>query len=247
MKYKDIVEMFNGECVEYEIVPSEYPHSLKMVGVFQPWSIKEREFCCMKNTIIKNNLKVGYEVATAFGISTLSLGLGLKETKGKLVTMDAYIEENRCHSMGYVGEKDVTYLESNGWKSVNNIISKFDLSSTCFPTIGWSPTNTNECIRKYIDLDKEKLDLVFIDAGHWDDALIGDILSIKNHINEDKYCIFIHDIHAFSVECLEKIEIVFDNKIQQLSSCDLPNGFKLSAISKHVEVVEVFDDNFTLV
>ena len=53
-----------------------------------PLSIRYDEFEFLKNLIIKYNLKSGFELATAFGVSTVALGIGFIKTGGKLVTMD---------------------------------------------------------------------------------------------------------------------------------------------------------------
>ena len=59
-----------------------------------PFSINNFEFNFMRDVIIKNNLKNGYELATGLGISTLALSLGLKETDGHLISCDSYQEVN---------------------------------------------------------------------------------------------------------------------------------------------------------
>lgn len=243
MKYTKLIDRFKNHNISYEFWDNQlidninYP-SIKMKNTNGPGSIKEREFNCIKNTIIKNDLKCGYEIATAFGISALSLGLGFKKTNGKIVTMDAYIEENSKNCFSYINKYNEVFYNSMGFKSITNIINEFKLHNIVYPTIGWSPIDTEKNIKKYINLDEEKLDLIFIDAGHWDNALISDIISIFNFINKDKYVIFIHDTHAFSSQCLNQIELLFNNKIVRIPSCEIPYGFCLSCITKNVDIVE---------
>jgi len=95
--FKQILNLTDGP-VQYEL--TEMGH-IKMVNHLYPYSIKEREFNFLRDLIAHNNLKNGFECATAFGISSLALGLGFKETGGKCVTMDAYIEE-KCEDPGGV-------------------------------------------------------------------------------------------------------------------------------------------------
>jgi predicted O-methyltransferase YrrM len=44
-------------------------------------------------TIVENNFKSGFEIATAFGYSTEYLGLAFQKTGGKCISLDCYIEE----------------------------------------------------------------------------------------------------------------------------------------------------------
>ncbi len=44
-------------------------------------------------TIVENNFKSGFEIATAFGYSTAYLGLAFQKTGGKCISLDCYIEE----------------------------------------------------------------------------------------------------------------------------------------------------------
>ena len=91
-----------------------------------PYSILQEEFDFLKNIIVENNLKCGYECATAFGISSLAIGLGFKQTGGKCVTMDAYIEE-KCEDPGkYKNFEKQVYEQDDGYKSVKYLIEKFE-------------------------------------------------------------------------------------------------------------------------
>ena len=73
---------------------------------------------------VEHNLQRGYECATAFGISSCAIGLGFKQTGGKIVTMDAYIEE-KCQNPGaYKDFERTVYEQSDGYKSVKYLIEK---------------------------------------------------------------------------------------------------------------------------
>jgi predicted O-methyltransferase YrrM len=239
--YDEIIERFKDAEVSYENVFANSPGvaaSLRMKGVHQPWSLKEVEFHIMQETVKINGLLRGYEVATAFGISTLGIGLGFKETGGRLVTMDAYIEENSVDGAAYRHEFDKKFYDSKGYRSVTNLIKCYGLQETVYPTVGWSPIDTVSCLSGTFNLDKEKLDFVFIDAGHWDEALLKDVQSVLPFLNQDKYVIFIHDTHGFSKGGLAAVEKLVGNSIVWLPSCMPHDGFCLSYIAKGVEVFQ---------
>lgn len=223
--YNELVKVSQNFEVKYEFA-NEPNFSLKMTSHENPWSLKLSEFLFLKNFIIKNDITKVYEVATAFGISTLALGLGLKETNGKLVTMDAYIEETVNSAGGYIGTKQ-TFSDSDGFKSVINLINHFDLKNTVFPFVGWSPDDTSHTINNIFN---EDLEMFFIDAGHWDDALIQDINSIIPHLNKEKIIVFIHDTHCFTNQCIITIEQLLNSKLVYVEECRYPNGFNLSYI-----------------
>lgn len=177
--------------VQYELTGT---NNIKMVQHPYPYSIKEAEFNFLTNLIADNNLQRGYECATAFGISSLSIGLGFKKTGGKIVTMDAYIEE-KCKNPGaYKDFQREVYEKADGYKSVNYLIKKFGLENTLFPEIGWSPDDTETCVRRHFE---EKLDFVFIDAGHFPEQMIKDIDAFLPLLGE-KYVLAFHDVYPWS-------------------------------------------------
>ena len=187
---------------------------LKMKSHWHPWSIKKTEFLFLKNFIKINKMQRAYEVATAFGISSLAIGLGLKATKGKVVTMDAYIEERYNDSNMYMDKKEIHYENNDGYKSVQHIIDVWNLKNTVFPMIGWSPDDTERNLAKVFNLQEEKLDFVFIDGGHFPSQIIKDVESVIPFLGKD-FAIFFHDsdfadsVHQFlrekfgkTVECV---------------------------------------------
>ena len=229
--YEHIIDASKNFEIKYELA-NEPNFSLKMVNHENPWSIKLSEFEYLKNFIIKNDIQKAYEVATAFGISTMALGLGLKLTGGKLVTMDAYIEETFNSAGAYVDIKKTVEC-ADGYKSVKTLIDYFDLCDVVFPYVGWSPDNTTETIKNVFD---DNLELFFIDAGHWDSALLLDINSILPHLNKERFVVFIHDTHCFSNDCIYQIEKIFDTKIKCVDECRYPEGFNLSYIQRGFDV-----------
>ena len=191
------MSQFN-EILTFEDGPVQYENTgsghIKMKQHPYPYSIKEEEFEFLKNLIIEHNLQRGYECATAFGVSSCAIGLGFKQTGGKVVTMDAYIEE-KCQNPGaYKDFERTVYETSDGYKSVKYLIEKFELQNTLFPEIGWSPDDTFRCIKNHF---REKLDFVFIDAGHFEDQMIKDIDAFLPLL-ADKYVLAFHDVYEWS-------------------------------------------------
>lgn len=191
----DILKLNDGP-VKYE--PSGRGH-IKMVGHSVPYSIMQKEFDFLHNIIVDNNLKRGFELATAFGISGTAIGTAFKKTGGKFVTMDAYIEEKYDNAGTYEHFQKEVYDKSDGYKSVNYLIDNFDLRDTMFAEIGWSPDDVDSIINKHFT---EKLDFVFLDAGHFGDQMIKDIKEINKHL-DDKFVFVFHDIYPWS--CTQEV------------------------------------------
>jgi predicted O-methyltransferase YrrM len=191
--FEQIIKIEDGP-VKYEL--SGRGH-VKMQGHEFPLSIKQEEFDFLTNLVKDNNLQRGFECATAFGISSLASALGFKETGGKLVTMDAYIEE-KCRDAGmYKDFERQVYEQADGYKSVKHLVKHFGLENTLFPEIGWSPNDVEETITKHYG-DK-KLDFVFLDAGHFPDQMIKDISAIAPYLDK-KFVFVFHDIYSWSFD-----------------------------------------------
>jgi predicted O-methyltransferase YrrM len=108
--------------------------------------------------------------------------------------MDAYIEE-KCKDPGaYKDFEREVYDKADGYKSVNYLIEKFGLENTMFPEIGWSPDDTETCVRRHFS---EPLDFVFIDAGHFPEQMIKDIDAFLPLLGE-KYILAFHDVYPWS-------------------------------------------------
>lgn len=169
---------------------------LKMVGHKVPYSIMQKEFDFLHNIVLENNLQQGFELATAFGISGTAIGTAFKKTGGKFVTMDAYIEE-KCDNAGkYENFKKDVYDKSDGYKSVKYLIENFQLQNHMFAEIGWSPDDVESILAKHYTKE-EKLDFVFLDAGHFGNQMIKDITEISKHLAE-KFIFVFHDIYPWS-------------------------------------------------
>jgi len=227
LKYNDLINIMNE--TEYKLVP--FYKGLRMETHMNPVSIAEPEFNFIYDFILNNKLKKGYEVATAFGISMLAAGLAFKETNGKLVTMDAYIEEqfNSCSS--YDEKHTITYQNSDGFKTATKLIEIFKLENTASLNVGFSPTDTFNVIKN--TFDNEKLDYVFIDALHTEEAVIKDIEAVLPFLDE-KFVLFLHDVHCFeSGKVQNYVYEKFGTAWTVAKGCEHPGeGYNLSYINK---------------
>lgn len=189
-----------------------------------PVSITETEFKYLYDYIIKHNYKNGYELATAFGISALAAGLALKQNGGRLISIDSYIEEKYNDAGGYHDKKDIV-TNSDGYKTATYLINKFNCNDTVTLKIGRSPDNIEEILSGY--LTDDKLDYVFIDAEHRDQAIIQDLTVLLPHISPNA-TIFAHDIHCFTDKFHEFILATFNKKFETV--IDMTLGYNLSKI-----------------
>ena len=172
---------------------------LKMQNHPYPYSILQTEWDYLHNVIVENNLQRGFELATAFGISGTAIGTAFKKTGGKFVTMDAYVEEKLQNPGKYKDHEKIVYEQSDGYKSVKFLIEHLELQDHMFAEIGWSPDDVESAIRKHF---QEKLDFVFLDAGHFEHHMIRDIDAIRPHLAE-KFMFVFHDVYKNS--CTEKV------------------------------------------
>ena len=224
--YENFVRESNDWDISYEFGDKSSHTSIRMQGTTYPNSITEPEFNIIRETISKNGLTSGYEIATGFGLSTLAAGLGFKETGGKIVTMDAYHEEVTQNPLG--DNLNIKHENTRGFRSVIQLIEKFDLNENVFPTVGWSPEDTNSCIDSVFEKDK-KLDFIFIDGFHTEDAVINDFNSIKHKINKNKFILMLHDTDVLP----NSIAYIEDElKIKGSLKSERPHGFYLYSIER---------------
>jgi hypothetical protein len=230
--YHDLIQASQNAPVKYESASGHFldthkMHSLKMLGHYHPWSLKPNEFFFIGDFIRKHGLKAGYEIATGFGISSLGAALGFKDTGGKLVTMDAYIEEANDNCAAYT-DKQGTYADSDGYKSVMWLREHYGLQDVLFPKVGWSPDDAPKSIISVFG-EQGKIDYAFIDGLHTEDAVIKDTLSIKPFL-ADKFVVFYHD-GAFQPGLISYLQKELGFEYRRAPECHEPLGFVLSYIT----------------
>jgi predicted O-methyltransferase YrrM len=224
-EFQEILNLKWGP-IKYEKI--SFGGSLKMTNHDFPYSISEDEFMFLKNLIIENNLKNGFECATGFGVSSVAIGLGMKETNGKLVTMDAYVEEHVNHPHSYRNSIPNSYKDMDGYKSASYLIEHFRLKDTVFSEVGWSPTDIKKSISKHIT---EKLDFVFLDSGHFPEQLIKEIDTIFDLLSNN-FIIAFHDTYPnlFNYDVVNYIENKLGAKIE--NGVQYPRGENLTILKK---------------
>ena len=189
---------YNPEVpVKYERAPGAL-YSWKMADHANPYSIAATEFNFLHDFIARHNLTRGYECATAFGMSALAAGFGLKKAGGKLVTLDAYIEEKYHDCNAYTDRKEIDAGDPDGLRSLHWPVSEFRLEDIIHPAVGWCLDDVASAIEAGHG-SGATADFAFIDAGHWDSAAIADVSAIRPFVDVSKsYAIFFHDLGYFS-------------------------------------------------
>lgn len=223
--YAKLIEDFTDREVQYEFSNIGAHTSVRMQGTEYPNSVTETEFMTIRDVIVRNNLKRGFEVGTGFGMSTLACGLGFKKTGGKIVTIDAYHEESIQNPTAE--NKNEKHPESRGYKSVKQLVEEYDLKDTVFPIVGWSPADSLSAVNSVHG--KELIDFVFIDAFHTPEAVFDDFNAIKDRINKDRCVVVFHDA--------DTITHILDQAAEFIGASwsfksEPPNGFFLAVIEK---------------
>jgi len=197
--------------------------SLKMTNHFHPWSLLEEEAGILFRNICNSNLRFGFEIATAFGISAVALGQAFKETGGKLVTMDAYVEEHFNHAQSYDLHTKLTKIDSDGYHMASKLIRALELDSHVILEVGWSPTNTPEILTRHFS---DPLDFVMIDGGHTEDQVHADVEILIPFVGERCLLAF-HDFYCVGEKTKSLLKDAgFENKRQ------FGTGFDLVIFSK---------------
>jgi predicted O-methyltransferase YrrM len=200
-----------GPCGFEFVINGNVNSNLKLKTKAVPWSVVQREFDYLYNLIVFNNLKRGYEACTGVGISALAAGLAMKQTGGKVVTLDAYIEEY-LETSDYHGQK-LLNMDSLALQTVQALIVKYQLEDILIPVVGWSPDNVPQHIEANFT---EPLDYVFIDGGHTPSQLIKDIDVVLPYTNKDTHWlfhdaadnVFSHDVAAFVFQKIGKSRVI---------------------------------------
>ena len=221
MNYTKLLERLKDSPIKLEnSPPSQVSTGLKMVNHYHPWSITQDEFNHITKTIVDRNLKNGFEVATAFGISALAAGLGFKETGGKLVTLDAYIEEYYNNCGVYKDKHNECYQDADGWKSMQYIIEVFELQDVITPVVGWSPDDICKHVEGY-------LDYAFIDGGHWTDQVLADTREVKKYLG-DKASVFFHDGQCLPADIRAELGNIIGGSYRDV--CGMPSCWELGVV-----------------
>ena len=224
LKWGPVQYWLNGYRSHYdsEIIEN---YCIAMRNHMFPLSVRYDEFEFLKNLIVKYNLKSGFELATAFGVSAVALGTGFKQTRGKLLTMDAYIEEtSETYDPEYPGA--TTNYDADGFKSVNYLIEYFRLKEIVNPQIGFSPVDVKDVVDRH---SRKTFDFLFLDGGHSPEQIIRDLYAIRPFM-EKEYVIVLHDY--FDNVYTKEVKSVVDN---------------LFGIEPVIELIQPFGENLAVI
>ena len=161
-----------------------------------PYSCTDEEGLVLAFTIAKNGLKKGFEVATAFGFSSMYIGLALSRNGGALTTLDCYVEEE-LESFYYDDSqvrdatKAVRLRIAQGDDPVGLRVARSNakvagLTDAVTFEVGMSPEDVPLVVK-----DK-RFDFVYIDGGHFGEQPLKDFRAIEPYL-EDRCAIFFHD------------------------------------------------------
>jgi predicted O-methyltransferase YrrM len=188
--YSNLVELSNNFGLDFSLIYS-HEDSLGLSNHHHPWSIREQEAKIIYETILNNNIKFAFEIATAFGISASVIGQALKSTKGRLLTMDAYIEEKFNHAGHYdINTKLVSDENADGYRMAKKLIEVLNLNDYINIEIGWSPSDVYSLLIK--TFGENKLDFAFIDGGHSQMQIYADLNAVLPFMANDSI-ILLHD------------------------------------------------------
>ena len=160
-----------------------------MSNHMHPLSILPAEAKVIQDEIARTKSKSGYEIATAFGVSTAVIGEALKQNGGSLISMDAYIEEQVNNCSNYDSSTKQSFENADGYRCAKALMDGFALNNVKL-AVGWSPTDVPKV------LNGTRLDFVFIDGGHTQQQITQDTESIVPFLHPDKHIVFYHDSHC---------------------------------------------------
>ncbi|MGH2942566.1 MAG: class I SAM-dependent methyltransferase [Solirubrobacteraceae bacterium] len=161
-----------------------------------PRSCTDEEGLALYDVICANGLRSGFEIATAFGYSTAFMGLALARTRGRLVSMDCYVEE-WTESFNYerdelaaavveIMERIDAGVYPSGLAFANEQLGALGLEDVVELSIGVSPESVADA------LGGRRLDVALIDGGHFGDQPTHDFEAVAPFL-EPRCAVFFHD------------------------------------------------------
>jgi len=211
--WNDFTHDINALMPPVKIVPSEMHHEhkgLRYEGKGLPVSISENEFNYIRDYVIKNKFKSAIEIGTGIGISAIAIGLGLKKTGGKLLTIDSYEEELLNVQPKKLSGK--VNVDAVGADFLEWALYQFNIEEQVTPLLGWFPKDTIYDVGDFV-IANGNFDLVMIDAAKNDYTFIDIMRAVVPYMNRRKFSIIIHDVHTLSEKTDNYILNVFERNI----------------------------------
>ncbi|MCG8651135.1 MAG: class I SAM-dependent methyltransferase, partial [Pirellulales bacterium] len=171
-----------------------------------PYSITDEEGLMLYKVIVDNNLQSGFEIATAFGYSSFFLGMAFEATGGRLLSVDAYVEESEenylyseCAARHHAdsirqaladGQKDRL---PDGLRFARWGAQRLGIDSVVEYEVGFSPGDIGSLA------GQRRFDFAFIDGGHFGKQPTRDVEAIMPLLTRDRFVIAFHDTHCDAV------------------------------------------------
>ena len=193
MTWDELLSQLDGAPVQLVRSKHHPDHKgLHMAHKPLPVSISEDEFNYLHDFVIAHRLTRGFDLATGLGISALAMGLGMKANRGRVYTMDSFLEEHKQEQPIGDFAQDLLlngsdHLQSDGYRMADWFNGAFDVEILCWR--GRSPDDIEQ------NFHGEKFDCVMLDCPKCDADLERDLNALKPHL-ADKYAMFIHDSHT---------------------------------------------------
>lgn len=143
-----------------------------------PISLTNEEGGILYEMILQNGLKNGFEVATGFGMSSFWAGLALRETGGRLISMDSYIEE-QSGSWNYTPHQAaqvVRHEEPRGLRFAKRAATQLGLLPCVSYAVGVSPEDVPSM------LAGQTIDYAFIDRLHYSGQPLRDFMALAPYL-----------------------------------------------------------------
>ncbi|WP_372894626.1 class I SAM-dependent methyltransferase [Stieleria sp.] len=171
-----------------------------------PYSLTFEEGMMMHYLVAANELKSGYEIATAFGFSSFFLATAFEKTGGHLISADAYIEEemedfiyDHASAQAHVEklrqlQRDEQYDQlPRGLQFAMEGASVLKIESVVDYEIACSPEGVPDL------LNDRQLDFAFIDGGHFGEQPVLDVQSVLPFLHPERFIMMFHDTQCEAV------------------------------------------------
>lgn len=181
---------------------SEHDSMWKLREKDFPYSITPEEGLLLYHMIKSNNLKRGFEVATAFGYSSFYMGQAFAKTGGHLVSMDAYLEEEKEDFMYSAEEVEAHVADLKETLKTAAANAPFGLR---FATTGAKDLGIDQHVDYVVGaspgdiasvVGDQQLDFAFIDGGHHNGQPQIDVRAVAPLMDPDRFLMVFHDAQA---------------------------------------------------
>jgi predicted O-methyltransferase YrrM len=203
-----------------------------------PYSCTDEEGSILSYIIGVNKLVSGFEIATAFGFSSMYCGISLARNSGTLLSVDCYIEEFKedyqyesdelQQRISVVRDDIVNGKAPEGLKFARESAKILGLQDTITFEIGISPQDMPDLV------GNRTFDFVFIDGGHFGEQPLLDFFAVLPYL-ENKCVVCFHDNISSPVDAaVKKAEEVF-----KTSAIVFDTRYKLTVVGRGIDVASL--------